>query len=668
MKPLSGSKFLLAFLFTALLVSVHAEVVYSQLINTAFTTGINQLVNIEQIPILRQDIQVHYEGSIDKKGGNADWGWWLWQDQQTKEWVLLDVDGSGCLWNFVVHHGLGHSDPIYRFYFDGSKTPAFEIRHSEFGLKHPFIRPLADSFIPDAGKDARLQKFNFRIVRSFCPMPFRKGIRITSSVQLTGNNLVDGGGWGHAIYHTYPTSDGINTFTGKEDYSKLLEMWNNVGKDPKSAKKNINKTFALTLQAGQKQTVFEIKSQAVIGSIRLKLDEFNPSQLLDLWLSIKWDGQEKPAADCPVGAFFGNELGYHPISTLMQGTDSSNWMYCYWPMPFWKSAVIELHNRGQSSAEIKVSGEIQYKPASILNYSRKDTGYFYTSDYQPMVSKQEDMDSPVAAIVGHGRMVAGLVTGKKTSCEGDVRVYIDSSGTPNIESDGSESWACYGWGFAFPPQSNPISSYDGRGDSIWSMLRTLPGDFYPFNESLKMTVEGGNGIRGGKDSRSGIVFYYGQPQPGMLLTDEIDIGDELSEKSHKYTAQNSEVVKLTSSYEGLFDRDQITDTGRVNKGVSEFVVKIRPGKNGFLLRRRSDQQIALQRAKVFVDDKEIKERSWYYPDSNPNFRWLDDTFQVPAAYAIGKNHVRIRIEPLNVEGSANWTEYRYWVYSYVFDN
>ena len=136
-------------------------------------TGIEQMTHLERSPLLRPDVQVHYEGSIDKLGKNADWDWWLYEDVKTKEWVIMEAQGPGCLWNFVVHHSVGHSDPVYRFYFDGSSTPGFEIKHSEFGSKPPFISPLADKFLPDVAKDPRLKKIDFQIVRSFCPMPLQ---------------------------------------------------------------------------------------------------------------------------------------------------------------------------------------------------------------------------------------------------------------------------------------------------------------------------------------------------------------------------------------------------------------------------------------------------------------------------------------------------------------
>ena len=505
--------------------------------------GIDQMTHVEFLPLLRPDVQVHYEGSIDKLGKNADWDWWLYEDVRTKEWVIMEAQGPGCLWNFVVHHAVGHSDPLYRFYFDGSLTPGFEIRHSEFGSKPPFITPLADKFLPQVSKDPRLQKLDFQIVRSFCPMPFEKSLKITSSLKLQGNHTT-GGGWGHAIWHSYQGTEGVRTFTGKEDYSKLLELWKRCGEDPKPRQGNEEQVFSATLPGNAVQTIYTRDGEGSLAAIRLQLEPVTRNTLGQLWIRITWDGESAPAVECPLGAFFGNEFGYHRIQTLMQGTDKDGTMYCYWPMPFWRSAKIELENRGLPDSPLKISGTVVFKPASALAYPKARTGHFRTSAYQAITPKKSGRDSHVATLRCSGHVVAGLISAEKSMCEGDVRVHIDGCGTAAVESDGSESWACYGWGFEFPPQSNPASSYDGKGNSEWSMLRLLIGDFYPFRKSLRMTVEGGGGDESGVD-----------PQ---------------------YTATGSNVWNLISALEGEFDDVMIADNGRTLVGTSQFIVRIDP--------------------------------------------------------------------------------------------
>jgi len=626
-------------------------------------TGIEQMTQMEWLPLQRSEVQVHYEGSIDKLGKNADWDWWLYQDARTREWVICEADGPGCLWNFVVHHAVGHSDPVYRFYFDGSQTPAFEIKHSEFGVKPPFVAPLADKFLPDSSKDARLLTMNFQIVRSFCPMPFAKSMRITSSIKLQGNNEKTGGGWGHAIWHSYPTDEGVRTFTGHEDYTKLLELWRHIGRDPKSVVGNTETAFAATCTGATVRTIFEQKGEGSLAAIHLQVESTNRAALNQLWIRITWDGETMPAVECPVGAFFGNEFGYHRVQTLLLGSDPAGQLYCYWPMPFWHSARIELENRGAPESSIKVAGTVQFKPASFQPYLRERSGHFRASVYQPMTAKRVGWDSPVAAITGRGHVVAGLISAEHSSCEGDVRVHIDGCGTPGVESDGSESWACYGWGFEFPPQSNPASSYDGKGNREWSMLRLLMGDFYPFRESLRFTVEGGRGDRSGTDSRSGVVFWYGEPEPAMSLTDSLDLGNAESEKMHEYMAPKSNVSILTSALEGEHDDVAITGAVRILSGPSEFTLKIIPGNQGVILRRRSDQALRGQRASVSVDGEKILAHDWYYADGNPTFRWFEDEYFIPASYTKNKQQIHMRIEPVGDEGRLNWNESSYRAFS-----
>lgn len=115
--------------------------------------------------------------------------------------------------------------------------------------------------------------------------------------------------------------------------------------------------------------------------------------------------------------------------------------------------------------------------------------------------------------------------------------------------------------------------------------------------------------------------------------------------------------------EGEFDDVKITDQGRTLNGPSEFMATIAPGNQGILLRRRSDQALCGQRAFVHVDGKRVRERTWLYADANPNFRWLEDEFFVPASYTNGKKAVRIRIEPCPQNNRTNWNESFYWVLS-----
>lgn len=619
--------------------------------------GVAKMSNLEQLPYLQADTRVHYEGSIDKTGENADWDWYLYQDTN-KEWVLLDVTGPGCLYNFVQHRYPTSPEPTFRFYFDGETTPRYEIKQSEFGKKAPFLEPLSAIYqgIDDNGRGP------IWVVRSFVPMAFRNGCKVTSSVMLEGpDKAKKQGGWGHIMYHTYPTADGITTYTGKEDYSKLVNQWKKLGTDPKPVKGSNLISNRLSIKPGKSGVLFSSQAEGSISSIKLAILSFDQQMLESVWLRIHWDDEAKPAVYCPIGAFFGNEYGAHALRYLTHGMSPEGKFYSYFPMPFWKSARVEIVNRSQK--QLVLSSSVKFKPSTALPYNRLKAAHFRASEYQPPIAKKAEEDSHIATIIGRGQVVAGLVTGSQTSCEGDVRVYIDGRGTPSVESDGSESWACYGWGFTTPPSFNPLSGYDGTGNGLWSMTRVMLGDSYPFLTSLRFGVEGGSGNHSGDDVRSGVLLYYGEPEAGMVLTDYVDVGDVKSDKEHSYSMSGFTFIgHLQESYEGEHDLVEIKDQGVAFTEKSGFTVSISPKNEGVLLRRRSDQEQGRQRARVYVDDKLVTERDWYYADQNMYHRWIDDEFQIPVSYTRGKSSIKIRIQPVAVEGLYTWNEFAYWVY------
>ena len=625
--------------------------------------GLDALSGLGHLPLLRPGTLVHYVGSIDKKGGNADWDWGLYQDARG-EWVLAEVDGPGCVWNFVVHHDIARSNPIYRFYFDGESEPRFSILHSEFGAKAPFIAPLADWYGPKlrSSHDPRVETMDFRIVRSFVPMPFAKGCRITSSVKLEGNSYPasGAGGWGHAIYHTYPTADGVTTFTGKEDLAPLLAVAGRLGENPDlggcaSVKLNVN------LKPGASASIFASKGEGVVKAVKLRLAAWNREAIHDIWVRCYWEDESVPGINLPIGTFFGNERGDHTLKTLAMGLVTDGFSYQYLPMPYWKGARIELVNRSANSKSYLMDAEVLNLEGHV--YDRDSAGHLRASPWRQPIPGQPGEDAVVADIAGHGHAVAGVVA-RLGGCEGDIRVHIDGRSTPSVQSDGSESWVCYGWGYYSAPEFNPFSAYDGPNSDA-SMLRLLLGDLYPFRQRLRLSAEPGNGVRTPDVGtvRTGSVLWYGEPGLGSVATDLLDVGDLASEKAHGYRAEGGKIVSATTFFEGAPDNLKISDEGRSGFSESSFTLKVASDNKGVILRRRSLQAEGRHRAIVEVDGKPVSERSWIWPDCNPHQSWLEDEFQIPASYTTGKSQLRIRVIPQPVDDRISWNECRYTAYS-----
>lgn len=648
-------------LFTALAVlSVWGVGQASDSLSTV-SYGLARMTDVSQLPVLDCNMRVKYEGSIDKQGGNADWDWHLYQDARG-EWVIFDVAGAGCIYNMVQHRYLSSEDPVFRFYFDGESEPRFTIRLSEFGEKYPFTEPQASCYIGplDNGRGP------IRVVRSFVPMPFRNGCRITSSVKLEGAQRDKGeGGWGHVVYHTYTSPEGIETFTGHEDYSRLIRQWKQTGSNPDTCAMRLMRLHERPIAPGDTLPLARLHESGVIQSLRLYVADMTPDRLQNLWIRLRWDSHDKADVWCPIGCFFGNSLGYNNTRYLLMGTTTDGWFYNYFPMPFWNDAEVALVNRGDKPvtlafAEVGV-GENRYE--------RERCGYFRSSDYYPR-QHTPGADSRIASIKGTGKMVAAHVTCYAErphiiTCEGDVRIHIDGIRTPQVESDGSESYICYGWGFPTPAEGNPSGGYDGLSDNPWSMTRLCLGDSYPFYSSLDFGIESGEHNNQYLE-HSGAVFYYGRERSSLVETDSLDLASARSVKRHRYKARG-EVSKtpLTACFEGDADDVEVSATVCRFTEESSFEVKISPANRGVRLRRLSDQQQSRQCARVWVDNREVG--IWYLADSNPYKRWIEDEFEIPESFTRGKSTLRIRIVPESREAGVpiTWNEAAYGVFCYT---
>lgn len=110
----------------------------------------------------------------------------------------------------------------------------------------------------------------------------------------------------------------------------------------------------ISLSPGEVRTIAEIGGPAVIRHIWLTLSSKDPMIRRNLILRMFWDGEESPSVEAPVGDFFGQGWGeeYLFVSLpLAAAPAGGRGLCCYFPMPFRKSARIELEN--QSDIELR---------------------------------------------------------------------------------------------------------------------------------------------------------------------------------------------------------------------------------------------------------------------------------------------------------------------------
>ena len=468
--------------------------------------GADRLTNIASIPVLNEEAWIGYVGSIDPSGGNADWDWGEVQDENG-EWVLFEDFGPGCVYNFTQHRGETVEVPTFRFYFDGEKTPRLTARPKDFGNAPALPKPLADAFC------ASEHNRPFRIVRSFVPMEYEKGCRITSSVKLRG--CAPAGGWGHVMYHRYRSAKGLRTYDPKRDVSALaVRFRGRLGLTAQATATLPERTLA----SGESVLLHSSDRKGALVETVLAVKDFGPSTVTNLWLVYEFDGRK--TVEAPIGTFFGCETPGRPakLETALLTFDTSDQGQARFsnrfPMPYFASCRVRLENRSKTPVA-GVSASVGCDDS--LEYDRSTTGIFTAAPYRPKTQNVAGQNARIGTLVGRGHLAYGTITGwdydnKKYGwgvCEGDVRCYIDDMTVPRVQSDGSESWGSWGWGFCAPPQVNPFSAYHSpQGDRLWSEVRLTSADSYPFRRFLRFDLEHGTSNNHPESATSGQVFGY----------------------------------------------------------------------------------------------------------------------------------------------------------------
>jgi hypothetical protein len=385
--------------------------------------------------------------------------------------------------------------------------------------------------------------------------------------------------------------------------------------------------------------------------------------LTNLWLRICFDSEARPSVFAPIGSFFGvGQFSSYFTRALPVGVDANTNFYCYFPMPFARRAVVQLVSQRTTDTR-NLQCEICYRPFAG---SFANVGYFKTA-FHSETPTTNGSDILFLDTEGAGQLV-GVVENmmgptSRSYLEGDERIYVDDSQTPAFYGTGTEDFYNGGWYFNHglftrPLSGNPAHIADTNYDRT-TAYRFFLQDAIPFRKHLRAGIE-----HGGHDDVSEnvwtLAYYYLQPLPRAVLTDELDVGNVASESAHAYSINTPTWSGSRSfTYDGDFDDAPLTDDGRAHKGYSQFTLALSPTNAGAILRRRFDQGIASQKAEVYVDGALVG--IWSVAGGNAIHRWRDSEFMIPASFTSGKSTLQIKVQFLS--SSNDWNEFHYWLYT-----
>jgi len=700
--------------------------------------GLDAYRQWDRWPYQRIGARAYMRSTYDRRGENesADASHFLYQLRDDFN-VTLDVAGPGVLYFARYNHW--HGSP-WHYEVDGVDHIVQEtgtadpvnaqkaLTNTVFLPENLFPNPLTWTWSTTKGADLM-----------WVPIPFERSFRMAYSRTRYGT--------GYYIYHQYvrgaPFSQPIRAWDGRTPPdADVLELINRAGTDllplPDSPEakqmRMIERSGRVDLAAaGTKQLIKLTQSPTMLRALEFSVPADQAVEFGRARLRITWDGRKQPSVDAPVALFFGAGTLYNRDGRefLVKGFPMNIrfavqrvHLACYFPMPFFKSARIELVGNGKN-----ILPDVTWRVrTSRLDAPPTQVGYFHATyrDHPQPVAGQDLVVLDTGEMEGRrdwSGHFAGMSwifshRGVLNTLEGDPRFFFDDSQTPQAYGTGTEEWGGGGdyWGgrnMTLPFAGHPCGARNVKEakcdeDLIESAYRFLLADLMPFGHRAVIRLEHG-GQNQSKEHYETVAYWYGAPAASLVQTDELKIGDAASERAHRYESpQASEPYEITSRYEwgvdtldgkGIYPAH--TDRGRKSTGVSEFSLKLRADNFGVLLRRKLDYAFPNQRAEVFIADEshgkagEFKPAGiWYLAGANTcvysdpkdelgatqhnvqtsNRRFRDDEFLVPRDLTEGRKRIRVRIEFVPVDTplfpghplpELAWSEFRYTAYCWV---
>ncbi len=329
--------------------------------------------------------RAYMRSTYDRTGANnsSDAGNFVFQLSDGTS-VPLDVEGAGVLcfsrfnhwhgspWNFILD-GTDHvfketntDDPLHR------KEPAVFL--PEGILTEPF------DFTWSTTKGADLL---------WTPMEFNKSLRVTYGHTTYGT--------GYFIYDQFvpgtKLSHPLQTWNNDPPAQDVADLINRSGSDllPSDGSPEAV-TMHLTSESGQVAvpkdgtvSVVQLASgPGVVRGIDFSIPTADAIGFGRATLRITWDDRTKPSIEAPVALFFGAGTLYNrtkaeylvkafPIHVHFSGDRVE--LACYFPMPFFKSARIELVGNGET-ALADVKWQVRHAP---YTGAPNQVGYFHAT-------------------------------------------------------------------------------------------------------------------------------------------------------------------------------------------------------------------------------------------------------------------------------------------------
>lgn len=463
---------------------------------------LQQLYRIDRLPQYLKTGVVEQFSSYDTTGKNDDGfsGAYSFIRMEGENQVVAEMKGPGVINR--IHTPTPTSD-IISFFFDGEKEPRLSLPLDELftSNRFPFLDPVCGHEVGG--------------FYCYLPIPYRKSCKVIYKGKMLFWQLQ---------YRTYPENTKISSYSTnwtdqeKEALNKAVDLWREYDTNYiNKLYKNIHeKTTIIRIKPGDTQPVFEINTGGRIVGIEVEgIDKLavNENRLV---LKAKWDKEDNWAIQASIKDLFGYFFGKKSMRSLLGGT-SGNTSYIYYPMPFLKSALMELEfldSPGSPSSDAELTLKIFY----INKPKEENEGKFYTYWRREINPPEGQPYTIMPKVLGRGHYVGtillcqGLRPGSTSYFEGDDVATID--GKIRLHGTGSEDFFNGGY-YLIPDRWDTAHSLPTHGCLGYVNALSRTGGFrhyfsdkLSFKNNFMLTIEHGpEGNRSLVDYRS-VAFYY----------------------------------------------------------------------------------------------------------------------------------------------------------------
>jgi len=425
------------------------------------------------------------------------------------EGVIFRTEGPGAVTRIWMVMGNGISRPLdpsikLRVRIDGNRRPVVDLPLPELfaGATPPFLQPLvADRGVSGGGHV------------SYVPIPFRDGCEITL-VGAESSKI-----WFQITARLVEDPAGLRSFTGNESIDGFRSMLRRAGTDPWPGGPFPTTSGSVVLGPGEGETVAVFVGPDVVNGIiiRSPRDDWNR-----LGVRLTFDDGEPLLI--PLPDLFGvTRVNQQVSQSLLVGGDSQDDLYCYFPMPFFQSAKIELMRR---PVEGPPGVRVEYAIRRLGSPPPESAGHFGVQVRNHSAGSDVGV-IPIFDLSGRGKWV-GLFSAFGPGTvddwsffEEDERVYVDGESTPSWHGTGVEDFFSGGFyfrgnagepePFAQPLHGAPVVWFHHRPGP--GMYRLMLGDAVVFEQGVRAELEWTSDESENLKARN-VSYYYLRPTAG----------------------------------------------------------------------------------------------------------------------------------------------------------